>query len=395
MIQKRNPLLRKRRKKESVFKYSMALLHLWLGLLSSVVVFIVCLSGSIYAFKQQIEDWINSESLHVAHPYEDRVISSDTLLLRFEKRFGRPTTMWVYPESDRTVLISSLSREGAGVSAYFDPYTGNVVGVKNQNASAFFAWVLDLHRFLLAGDVGKFVNGTAVLMMVLMLVSGLVLWIPKNLKQLKKSLLIKWRAKLLRVNYDLHKVLGFYAALLLLFMAITGLYVSFTWVKNAVIVGLGGDSIIISESNLAIKAQLAQSFESAMGSLVTEQQSAGDSVASLSQVLTQAQSHFSSTGLLTINLPNENINNYTLTHLSAEGVLGFYTPDVLEFSPSGDLRKLVHFSDLPLHEQFKAIAKPLHTGEIMGLPSIIFYFIASLIGCSLPVTGFIIWWRRV
>ena len=45
-------LVRKRLKKESKLKYAIALLHLWLGLLSSLVIFTVCLTGSIYAFKK-------------------------------------------------------------------------------------------------------------------------------------------------------------------------------------------------------------------------------------------------------------------------------------------------------------------------------------------------------
>src|SRR5690606_39505133 len=51
------------------------------------------------------------------------------------------------------------------------------------------------------------------------------------------------------------------------------------------------------------------------------------------------------------------------------------------------------FADKPLHKQFVEISKPLHTGEIMGLPSAILYFIVALIGCMLPITGFIIWWK--
>ena len=70
-------------------------------------------------------------------------------------------------------------------------------------------------------------------------------------------------------------------------------------------------------------------------------------------------------------------------------------PDVYRFSTNGQVQYVTPFRSLPLHKQFKAIAKPLHTGEIMGLPSILIYFTASLIGCSLPVTGFIIWWKKL
>lgn len=61
-------LFPKKRKKESWFKYISGILHLWLGLLSSLVVFIICLSGSIYAFKTQINDYYNAEKVFVELP---------------------------------------------------------------------------------------------------------------------------------------------------------------------------------------------------------------------------------------------------------------------------------------------------------------------------------------
>ena len=65
------------------------------------------------------------------------------------------------------------------------------------------------------------------------------------------------------------------------------------------------------------------------------------------------------------------------------------------FDKNGELKTKDLFLDKPLNEQFTALVKPLHTGEIMGLPSIILYFIVCLIGCSLPVTGIVIWWHRL
>ena len=96
-----------------------------------------------------------------------------------------------------------------------------------------------------------------------------------------------------------------------------------------------------------------------------------------------------------IQLPDEQLKTVRITKMHNNNFLRFYVPDVIRFSASGQVRDVKPFSALPFYEQFKAIAKPLHTGEIMGLSSIIIYFIVSLIGCSLPVTGFIIWWKKL
>lgn len=86
-------------------------------------------------------------------------------------------------------------------------------------------------------------------MFCVLILSGLVLWIPKKVKDLKQALTVKLNGKFQRINYELHKTMGFYAALLLFFMAVTGLYITYPWVKNAMIVSLGGESIGNTASN--------------------------------------------------------------------------------------------------------------------------------------------------
>jgi uncharacterized iron-regulated membrane protein len=372
----------------------MSVSHLWLGLLSSIVIFIVCLTGSLYAFKQQIEDVVNQENLTVSRTgIEKKPI--DSLLNHFENQFGKATQLFIFPEANRSILISSFTKDNPGISVYYDPYSGKQLGVKSAASEKFFSIVLDLHRFLLAGDMGKTIVGIAVLMFVYMLFSGFILWLPKKWKQLKNGFSIKWRARFYRLNYDLHKVLGFYALLLLLFIAITGLYVSFHWMKNAIIVGLGGDSIIISETNTALKKELSQSFKNLLGDLETESHvPITKEEFSIQGLISTADSVFQYSGIQQWQLPNEQINIFQLTKMNTQNVMGFVVPDRMEFSATGKIRKTIVFKNLLLHEQFKAIAKPLHTGEIIGLPSIILYFFTSLIGCSLPVTGFIIWLKR-
>ena len=388
-------LLRKRRKKESLFKYIMSVLHLWLGLLSSVIIFIVCLSGSIYAFKTQIENLIDSDVVYIKSDNNSSKIAIDTILNNFENQFGGATNITVFKENNKSILVSSFSKNNIGVSAYYNPISGELLGTKNQNSIAFFDFILEVHRFLLAGDVGKFINGVAVLMFIFLLFSGFIIWLPKRINQLKKSLKIKLDAKFYRVNYDLHRVLGFYSILLLFFISVTGLYVSFHWVKNVVIVGLGGDSIVISDTNIALKASLSSSFNVLFDDLSTKENTVIKQKSDLQTLLIKTDSVLKYNGTKVIQLANENTKSININKMNTDNLLHFYVPDKIEFSIDGKVRKQELFTNLPLHEQFKLIAKPLHTGEIMGLPSIIIYFLISLVGCSLPITGFIIWFKKI
>ena len=372
----------------------MSVSHLWLGLLSSAVVFLVCLSGSIYAFRNQIENLVNRKYAYLTSPTHTRA-DIDELLRDFNRRFGGATSIRVFSEPNRSVVISSLSPGNPGITAYYHLYTGEFLSTQNKTCNLFFDIVLDLHRFLLAGQVGKLINGIGILIFVFMLFSGLILWFPKKLRQLRQKLSIRWRSRFYRLNYDLHSVLGFYSLLLLLFMAITGLYVSFHWVKNFMIVGLGGSSIVISEGNTSLKKDLSDAFNDLITNLENEKKLATDTSWTLQSAVDEANHTFTETGTIIIRLASEYSKNTRITKMSNDNFLGFYVPQTIEFSPGGRVIKIAPFNNLPLHEQFKAIAQPLHTGEIMGLPSIIIYFIVSLIGCSLPFTGCIMWWRKM
>src|SRR5690606_25272834 len=86
----------------------------------------------------------------------------------------------------------------------------------------------------------------------LMLISGMVIWVPKKVKYWKQGLKIKTKASFKRLNHDLHNALGFYAFLLMLVMALTGLTWSFEWYKDGLSNVLGAK--VFSREKLEIKS---------------------------------------------------------------------------------------------------------------------------------------------
>lgn len=383
-------LLRKKRISESWFKYIMSVSHLWLGLFSSLVLILVCITGSIYAFRQPLEDAFNDELLYVDDAGSKA--SLDTIRSDFEKRFDQAKQMQIHANPHRSIWITSSVKEDTGNSAYYNPYSGQMLGTSNKTITSFLNIVLGLHRFLLADEGGKLVVGCSVLVFLYMLLSGFVLWLPRKLKNLRDGFCIRFNARFYRLNYDLHKVLGFYSLVFLFFIALTGLYVSFHWMKNVIVVSLGGNSIVISDENAALNNELAGSFTELFSKLQLEQQVELVQVSVDTLVIT-SDSIFAVAGLCSINLPTETLNAYRVTkwHSSSWGLI---VPEVIEFSAHGKIRAITTFSSLTLHEQFQSIAKSLHTGEVFGLTGIIFYAIVSLAGSSLPVTGFIIWIKK-
>lgn len=392
----KNAWFRKRKKKESLAKYVMGLLHLWLGLLSSIVIIIVCLTGSIYAFKNQVLEWSNRDKVFV------KVQSQVLPISYFEEKLSEEnrqiTSIVLSAKTNRSHIIASTDLNGQNPTAHFyNPYTGENLGAASAKTDQFFNTVEALHKNLLMGEIGKQIVGIFVLIFILLLISGLVLWWPKaKKKQVKEAFTIRWKAKFHRLNYDLHNTLGFYSLLLLLFMAITGVYITYPWVKNAVLMGLGGPSL--KEQTRIDQEADDDAFDLLMSEMLSKEDEKSElkevDLISLDEIYAKAQAVLPYKGSTTIQMPNEQNPRYSIQKLNTDNWLGAILPDFIDFDKNGELKKTELFKNKPLYQQFKEISKPLHTGEILGLKSIIFYAIISFIGFSLPITGFIYWWKR-
>ncbi|QXU48457.1 PepSY domain-containing protein [Chryseobacterium sp. D764] len=386
-------LYRKRRKNESVTKYLMWIIHLWLGLLSSSIVFIMCLTGCLYAFKNQITDFSNRDKVYIS-PGSEKAMNLDLIQVELLKHSKELTSLMIPNDKGKSYVVG-YRENNLDKSTYYNQYTGEVLGQPNVDSGRFFEVVLDLHRNLMMGNVGRQIVGASVLMFCILLISGFILWLPKKLKFLKQGLTVMFKAKFQRVNYDLHNTLGFYTFLMLFFIAVTGLYVTYPWVKNTLIISLGGSSI----DNISKEKD---SGDDAFGGLLEDMLQKQDekknlkdaTSASVDNILKLADRHLPYNAVTSIELPNKENPRYVVIKTNRENFLGMMFPDEVTFDKTGVFKTKELFSDKPLNKQFTSLAKPLHTGEIMGLPSIILYFIVSLIGCSLPVTGFMIWWHR-
>lgn len=385
--------LRKRIKDESLFKYIMAVFHLWFGLLSSIVICIICITGCIYAFKNQIIDLYNYDKVFIKKP-NDTPINADKIQEYFVVQGKELNTIFIPEDKDRSWVISYTDSQNTTHSTYFNPYTLQELGIGDHSLNDFFQIVLDLHRNLLLGDVGRQIVGASVLIFVMLLFSGLVLWLPKKIKHLKQGLTVKLDAKPQRINYDFHRVLGIYSFGFLLFIAITGLYITYPWVKNTLIVSLGGESIYQKQTSDSPEEN--DDFAKLMADMLAQQDEKSVSKSlPLSKVLTEINIHLDYSGNISLTMPSTENPRYKVVKINSENFLTALLPDEISLDKEGQLKSKEIFLDKPLHQQFTALAKPLHTGEIMGLPSIILYFIASMAGFLLPITGFFIWWNRV
>jgi len=365
-----------------VIKKIIRWLHLWLGLTSGLVVLTLGVTGCLYVFINEIEPVISTYQIVPVQrkPY----LLPSQLKSIAEKSLPGKKANYISYQTGKAAYIG-LYGTGYNLGFYADPYTGKQVKVKDYlNDFDFFSFVLNGHMSLwLPPDIGRPIVNCSVLIFIILLISGIVLWWPGNLKKhsIDRSFKIKWRAKFKRVNYDLHKVLGFYAAMVLLVSACTGLVWGFQWFARSVYwAASGGKALPEFTAPLSDTSKVSNFNEKNMDKLWLHLHARyphdvififfPEKKSSAIQVNVNHQpgkSH--DTDLLYF-------DQYTLQPLPGTGT--FKKP----------------FGKAALGDQVSRLNYDLHTGQVLGLPTKILAFFASLICASLPVTGFCIWWGK-
>ena len=214
-------------------------IHLWLSVPFGLIITLVCFSGAMLVFENEVNEWFRHD-LYYVETVKGSPLPMDKLLEKVA------TTL---PDSVAVTGVSISSDPGRAyqvslskprrASLYVDQYTGEVKGKSER--SGFFMFMFRMHRWLLdsmnPGNEGifwgKMIVGVSTLLLVFVLISGIVIWWPRTRKALKNSLKITATKGWRRFWYDLHVAGGMYALIFLLAMALTGLTWSFPWYRTA------------------------------------------------------------------------------------------------------------------------------------------------------------------
>jgi uncharacterized iron-regulated membrane protein len=355
-------------------------LHLWLGLGSGLLVFLLGITGCILAFEVEIRDLTESfrrvkeEGLKpYLPPTQLKAIAEKNLVAK--KAWGVE-----YPGKGKAAIASYYDEEQYEI-VFLNPYTGEVLKHKNMNKD-FFRIVLDGHFYLwLPHHIGQPILASATLVFLIMLITGLVLWWPRNKAARKQRFSIKWTATFKRKNYDLHNVLGFYMTWVAIFIAITGLVFGFQWfAKSLYWVTSGGQAMVEDKHPVSDITQKAASVN--MADYLWQQHS-------------KNIKPNESIGVYFANLPTDPveivINHRPGTYYNSDFFhYDQYTGKLLPAQGSYDGT----FAEAKLADKIVRMNYDIHVGAVLGLAGKVLAFFGSLIAASLPITGFLIWRGR-
>jgi uncharacterized iron-regulated membrane protein len=356
------------------------IIHLWLGFSSGIIVCFLGITGCILAFEQEIRHFTEPE-LFVS--IEDRLYQPPSVIVNEGEKYldGKKAKSIEYPGIGKSALVSYYDDSAYSIISV-NPYTATVLKAKNMNDD-FFRIVLNGHFYLwLPENIGQPIVASATLIFVIMMITGLILWWPKNKAARKQRFSIKWNARWRRLNYDLHNILGFYMTWIAVFIAVTGLVWGFQWFAQSV--------YWVSSFGKTIPEHRHPVSET------SQTQSSASNVADITWM-----------GLMKQAGPKESVSIYfPATPTDAlEGAINhrpgtYYDTDYYHFDQyNGKELKATgiyagKFKQASVADKINRMNYDIHVGAVLGLPGKILAFLASLIAASLPVTGFYIWWGR-
>jgi uncharacterized iron-regulated membrane protein len=351
---------------------------LWLSVPAGIIIFIVCLSGTILVFQDEIQEIMHPQ-LYFNSNKGQKPLSLEVLIPKVQNQLKNNQIKDVRIFSDVNRNYAMGLTEGFRTTAYVNPCTGEITGIYDFKESSFY-WIMSLHRWLLddTRTWGKYAVGIATLIFIVILISGVIIWLPKKWK--KQRFVVETKKGKKRLFYDLHSVLGAYAFLILFISAITGPMWSFEWYRNGVYKILGAELPKRGEAEKAGKGRIRGQETK----LNTEQNT---DYTQWQKVANKLQKQ---------NLQNEYIiiqNGSALVHQKHAPTLR--ASDKYEFEKeTGVITSSQFYKDQPYDAKIPGWYHDLHVGTYWGIWSKILTFIAGLIGTSLPITGYYLWWRK-
>ncbi|MBN7817982.1 PepSY-associated TM helix domain-containing protein [Algoriphagus pacificus] len=350
--------------------------HLIVGLVTGFLFFIIALSGAIYTWEPEL----SRIAFHQKVKKENQPLISisdikNTLQQKFPEGDFR-TALYRDPETAIEVLIYV---PGTYFHAYLNPYSGELIHLQDMN-KGWISKLKNLHRNLLLGPPGREIVHWVTLLSMGMLITGLVLWWPARGKPGKDKFSIKWSASPKKLNYDLHNILGFYATWILIFTIGTGIFWGFA---------------VVRESLKEVSGENTLTWESPQSMVPTTGQ-AGSKDEVLNSLIQKYHTTYPEAEVR-INIPHKEDEAVQLSVIkpkSGINAVNFYYHDQY----TGELLKGNFQNGLAENRstfsKINGLVYDIHFGTVWGLPGRILACLASLIGSSLPITGFLVWWNK-
>lgn len=414
-------------------------IHLWLSVPFGIFITLICFSGAMLVFEKEITEWCRPD-IYFVKEVRETPISIDSLMERVSATLPDDVTatgLTVPADACRTWQVGLSKPRRASI--YVDPYTGEVTG--RSERLPFYNTMFHLHRWMMgtSSGFGKLLVGISTLMLVVILLTGILMWLTNRRKPLAKSLKISFTQGWPRFWHDLHVAGGIYATIFLLAIALTGLTWSFTWYRTAFYNLFGAEASVGEHGNgrmpekssaeghpdnherpsdaltadvhnvrngkahrggggrrngkyggrhKSANVRQDETYTAAPDTIVMVEPRPASPFAQWQKVyVALAQAH---PGYRQITLSNGHAG------LVPAGRNSLRAADRYDFdAATGEVTAVTPYSEQPKSARVRGIVYTVHVGSWGGWLTRIITFLSVLLGATLPLTGYYLWIKRL
>jgi uncharacterized iron-regulated membrane protein len=379
----------------SPIKSAFLQVHSWVGLIISLVLGLMGVTGAMLAFEDEIVASLNTDVAKV-DPRPAPVLTPDALVARVQAvpGTGKVGGLTLFNEPGAAVRVRFARGEGGDRSSvYVDPYDGRVVSV--VHGADFFAGLRNFHRWLLLPGNGngywRWITGIAVLGLFFLLVSGLVVRWPRRASSAKKWLKPNFAGRGRALWFSLHSVFGTWILAVYTVTVLTGMWWSFDWYKD------GATWLLSSKPAASAPVRGARPAGEAKEEPKGEPKREPKAPAVLSLDLvwsTFLADQGSRYETATLQLPN---GTGTVVRVRSVARDAPHEEARDEFRIDGVTGRVVsaeRYNDRTFGEKILSGVLYIHRGAFLGLPGRILFMLAAAMMPFFTVTGFILYFSR-
>jgi len=334
--------------------------HIIAGLISMPFMALLCITGSIYLFKAQFNDFAYQEARFVS-PASNSTAYDYTKQLETVKKYtdAHIVSMTLAHEKNQTTAFRQHGKGHAQHLVYVDPYTNKITGEYAQKDS-FMQTVRKLHGELLLGHYGELFIELIASWVIVLALTGIYVWWPyKNISlrgfftlRTNKTRQIFWR--------DMHAVIGFWMCAFLLIILAGGM----PWTN------LFGDNLkwVQKQTNTGYPQHWRNS--KGLSSDLTLSQNASLNLDSVVNIALNQELK----GVITIKFPDDKTGVYTIENRS----LWLEDQKVIHIDQySGNIIKSLTWAQVGALMDIRRLFMRLHQGEY-GVVNLVISLIAAL-----------------
>ena len=349
-------------------------MHLWVGVLLSLYLVVIALSGAILVFEDELTSATLPSGLHSCEA--TRLAPVTRVVNNFRSTYpGAKIDYLVLPTKTipafRIQAVDARHRE-------FNLAADLVTGELHLVPRNWLNVVHDLHIYLLLGEAhGAQVNAAGASALLLLAITGLVLWWP-GVKVWTRGLRVSFHHSWRRINYDAHSAIGFWTLAIVTWWAFSGMY--FGWYRQ-----------VAAAVNLVSPLKTMIAPEPPKLVPLPE----GTPKATLPEILEAAQKA-SPEGRLN-SLTNATQSEPTVMVMMDRGRTDDFSHRDLVTVDSASGRVLTNWhygQNQSVGDWILWAMHPLHFGTLWGLPVKVLWFLLGVSLAVLSVTGVLMYWNR-